>query len=213
LTLLHTGLLTALSSRHRTYGTLAELLRGIQKLVPGHTAVYFSSFAYLQAVAAKLGTGFPMLVQQPEMSQKERRELLLRLQGARSPRLLLGVIGGSLAESVDFPPGLVRVVVVVGPGLPALSVENELLRYHYTENEEDGFLLAYLLPGMSAVLQAAGRLIRRETDRGVLLLVGGRFRSERFWPLLPAEYRETLRICGNNGEVLREIENWEGRQA
>ena len=79
------------------------------------------------------------------------------------------------AEGVDYPGELLSGVFVVSPALPQVSFERELLRRYFDEQEEAGFEYAYLQPGMTRVVQAAGRLIRSETDRGVIALICRRF--------------------------------------
>ena len=75
------------------------------------------------------------------------------------------------AEGVDYPGELLSGVFVVSPALPQVSFERELLRRYFDDQEEAGFDYAYLQPGMTRVVQAAGRLIRSETDRGVIALI------------------------------------------
>src|SRR5882724_5132148 len=92
------------------------------------------------------------------------------------------------AEGVDYPGELLETVVVVSPGLPQLSFERELLRRHFDERAGNGFEYAYLHPGMTRVIQAAGRLIRTENDRGVIALICGRFLEEAYSERLPRDW-------------------------
>jgi Rad3-related DNA helicase len=52
-----------------------------------------------------------------------------------------------------------------------------------------GFEYAYVFPGINRVLQAAGRVIRSELDRGVVLLIDQRFGSARYRSLFPREWQ------------------------
>ena len=72
----------------------------------------------------------------------------------------------------------------------AADLARELLRRRYEERfgAEEGFALAYALPGMTRVIQGAGRLIRSERDRGVVALFDRRFLEEPWRSLLPAEW-------------------------
>jgi len=108
------------------------------------------------------------------------------------PTVLAAVLGGIFAEGVDPPPGALRAVFIVGPGLPPVGLERDLLREHYEERFGDGWLHASLVPGMIRVVQAAGRLVRRPEDRGVVVLVGRRFRWREHQALLPADWSPTL---------------------
>ena len=123
-----------------------------------------------------------LLVQRADFSDFERQQILEALASPPSEGILLfAVSGGMYAEGVDYPGELLSGVFVVSPALPQVSFERELLRRYFDEREEAGFDYAYLQPGMTRVVQAAGRLIRSETDRGVIALD------------LPALPRETLR--------------------
>ena len=85
---------------------------------------------------------------------------------------------------------LLSAVFVVSPALPQVSFERELLRRYFDETERAGFEYAYLQPGMTRVIQAAGRLIRSETDTGVIALLCRRFLQEPYVRHLPREWYE-----------------------
>ena len=88
-----------------------------------------------------------------------------------SPYLLGSLLGGIFAEGIDLPGDALDGVVIVGVGLPQVNLFQETLRAYYERTFGDGFLYAYMLPGMQKVAQAVGRVIRTETDRGVVLLL------------------------------------------
>ena len=92
------------------------------------------------------------------------------------------------AEGVDYPGELISGVFVVSPALPQVSFERELLRRYFDDREDAGFDYAYLQPGMTRVVQAAGRLIRSETDRGVIALICRRFIEEPYASRLPRDW-------------------------
>jgi DNA excision repair protein ERCC-2 len=79
-------------------------------------------------------------------------------------------------------------VIVVGPALPPVGLERELLHAHFEQRYGRGFLYGSLVPGLTRVVQAAGRLVRRVEDRGVIVLVDRRFRWREVGALLPAEW-------------------------
>ena len=130
-----------------------------------------------------------LLVQRPELSDFERQEILRALESPPPEGILLfAVSGGMYAEGVDYPGELLSGVFVVSPALPQVSFERELLRRYFDEKEEAGFDYAYLQPGMTRVVQAAGRLIRSETDRGVIALICRRFVEEPYARYLPRDW-------------------------
>jgi Rad3-related DNA helicase len=112
--------------------------------------------------------------------------------------LLLAAAGGFFGEGVEWP-GRLQGVAVIGPCLPPPDLARELLRRRYEERfgAEEGFALAYALPGMTRVIQGAGRLIRSERDRGVVALFDRRFVAEPWRSLLPAEW-----LAGGEAEAL-----------
>ena len=129
------------------------------------------------------------------MSEAERQAVIARLAAFKGPGmaspppvLLLAVQGGIFTEGVDYPGEMCVGVIVVGPGLPRLSFERELVKGHFDRVYGRGFEYAYLYPGMSRVIQAAGRVIRTATDKGVVVLVGDRFATPRYTSHFPRDW-------------------------
>jgi len=166
----------------------AELLQAGIEAVPGNVAVYFPSFAMLDDLAGRWQLERPVLRQAPGMDDEARQAQLTALAEAEGPVVLAAVLGGIFAEGIDLPPGALDAVMVVGPALPPVGVERDLLRAHFEERFGEGFAYASLIPGMTRVVQAAGRLIRRPEDRGVVWLVGRRFRWRDVSALLPSDW-------------------------
>jgi DNA excision repair protein ERCC-2 len=188
---------TSFRERSRHYGRIAEL---IAELAPAgrNGLVLFPSYAFLKEVANRLYVPDHRIeVQQSDHSELLRREVLARLAANAEPTLLLAVLGGVFAEGVDYPGEMLSAVIVVSPALPQVGPERELLKGYFAERYERGFEYAYLIPGMTRVVQAAGRLIRSESDRGVIALVCRRFLREPYLSLLPEDWR------GSGGEGLR----------
>jgi Rad3-related DNA helicase len=102
--------------------------------------------------------------------------------------LLLAVLGGVFAEGVDYPGEMLSEVIVVSPALPQVGPERELLKEYFADRYERGFDYAYLVPGMTRVVQAAGRLIRSADDRGVIVLICRRFLRPPYVTMLPADW-------------------------
>ena len=98
------------------------------------------------------------------------------------------VMGGVFAEGVDLPGDRLLGVAAVGVGLPQICPEREAPREHFDRDGRDGFALAYRIPGMVKVLQAVGRVIRTERDRGVALLIDARFFQGAYSGLLPERF-------------------------
>lgn len=112
-------------------------------------------------------------------------------------------MGGVFAEGIDLPAERLCGAVIVGVGLPQLCLERDVLRDAYEETYQSGFRYAYQYPGMSKVLQAAGRIIRTETDRGALLLIDTRYSLADYRALLPAHW--SLQRVKNTAELTERL--------
>ncbi len=180
---------TAFRDRAAHAAPTAAVLAQCIAAVPGNVAVYFPSFAMLRDIAARWALpGRQILSQEPTMPDALRREWLDRLARPGPPAVLAAVLGGIFAEGIDLPAGALSGVFVVGPALPPVGLERDLLSDYYEQRYGQGFRYASLVPGMTRVVQAAGRLIRRPEDRGVIVLFDRRFRWKEYQELLPSEW-------------------------
>lgn len=181
---------TTFAARAKNYGLVAALVAQMSDAQNGNGLVLFPSYQFLEQVAAKMPPiRAKLIVQRANLGQLEREEIFRTLASApREGVLLFAVLGGMYAEGVDYPGELLSAVYVVSPGLPQVSFERELLRRYFEETEQAGFEYAYLQPGMTRVIQAAGRLIRSETDRGVIALLCQRFLQEPYAGHLPRDW-------------------------
>ncbi len=169
---------------------IAERLAAFAQAVPGNCLALFPSYGFLAQVAAELPpSGKRVLVQEAASGDRERNRILEALRGTLfGDVLLLAVAGGVFAEGVDYPGDALKAVAVVGPCLPGLSLEQQLLRGFYDERFERGFEYAFVVPGMTRVVQAAGRLIRSAEDTGVIALLDRRFLERPYRDHLPADW-------------------------
>ena len=141
------------------------------------------------------------------MSERQREGFLGRFE-TDTPRTLVGfaVMGGIFGEGIDLVGTRLSGAAVVGVGLPAVCLERELIREYFTTRLEQGFEYAYMYPGINRVLQAAGRVIRTETDRGVVLLIDQRYGSGHYHTLLPGHW-SPVTIRGHD-EFCRELRSF-----
>ncbi|MCK6526565.1 ATP-dependent DNA helicase [Myxococcota bacterium] len=186
---------TLYRDRTRTAPAVGAAIDDALGLDPRAWLVYFPSFEYRDLVAPHVGAaGRAVLRQGPRMDDGERTALLDRLSAPDAPGpVLLGVLGGIFAEGIDLPGARIGGVVVVSPALPRYGVERELLREHLQGRFGRGFEYAYLYPGMSRVVQAAGRVIRGPEDRATVVLLCRRFAERRALELLPADWQVQVR--------------------
>jgi DNA excision repair protein ERCC-2 len=210
-----TSVTTRWRDRTRESPRIARRIAEFSDQVPGHCLALFPSHAFLAAVAAQLPvTGKTLRCQSREADGREREAILRELRDPRAgPVLLLAVAGGVFAEGIDYPGESLRGVVVVGPCLPATDPERRLLESEYGERFDRGFDYAYAIPGMTRVVQAAGRLIRSERDTGVIALLGRRLLREPYRSLLPEAWlrgRPPEELVGNPVAVASEFFSAQG---
>ncbi|MBM3838131.1 MAG: ATP-dependent DNA helicase [Verrucomicrobia bacterium] len=176
----------------RRGSTVEEVARAIGAVTQGRQGnylVYFPSYQYLDQVRrsfVELYPGVSTLAQAPGMTE-EAREAFLQAFRSDHDRTLVGfaVMGGIFGEGIDLAGERLIGAVIVGVGLPQICLERNLIRAHFDTKNGAGFDYAYVFPGMTRVCQAAGRVIRTETDRGVVLLIDIRFAERRYRELMP----------------------------
>ena len=174
--------------RARDKAAIAAHVESTIRAVPGNVAVFFSSFALRDAVAAEMGlTGRPMIFQERSMDEADRARVIQTLQKGEN-HVLMGVLGGIFSEGIDLPGAGLLAAVIVGPALPAVGLERKLMSAWFQELHGHGFRYAYQVPGMARVVQAAGRVIRTPDDIGAIVLVGRRFLLREYQAFFPPEW-------------------------
>ena len=181
---------TTFRERPANYERIAERLAGFADSVPGNCLALFPSYAFLSEVTGRMRLrNKRVLVQRQADSDAEREVLLQALRSAIfGDILLVAVAGGVFAEGVDYPGEVLKAVAVVGPCLPAVTLEQQLLKEYYDERFEKGFEYSFVVPGMTRVVQAAGRLIRSPEDTGVIALFDQRFLHSPYRQYLPSDW-------------------------
>lgn len=181
---------TAYRVRPANYDRIAERLATFADSVPGNCLALFPSYAFLAEVTGRMKLKVKRVLVQRQADSDQERELLL--QALRSAIfgdvLLVAVAGGVFAEGVDYPGEVLKAVAVVGPCLPAVTLEQQLLKDYYQERFDRGFEYSFVVPGMTRVVQAAGRLIRSAQDTGVIALFDQRFLHAPYRQYLPGDW-------------------------
>ena len=174
-------------------GTLDDVVQAIAAATAqrrGNYLIYLPSYQYLGEVHGRFQAAHPeihTLLQAPGMSEADRDDFL-RAFSADHGQTLIGfaVMGGIFGEGIDLVGDRLIGAIIVGVGLPQLCAERDLIRAYFQTRTGAGFDYAYTFPGMNRVLQAIGRVIRSEADRGVVLLIDTRFAEARYRRLFPA---------------------------
>jgi DNA excision repair protein ERCC-2 len=183
------GVSTAYAKRDAHRESIVEILQKTVEAVPGNVALYFGSFDQLDDLLGDCAWPEREVLRQARgLSDEARAALLARMRDAADgrPRVLAAVLGGVFAEGVDLPGAALRAVVVVGPSLPPPSAELALRRAWWEERFDDGFDLSSIQPGMTRVVQAAGRVVRSADERGLVVLLCARFLQHAYAAYLPS---------------------------
>lgn len=174
---------TTLKKRASTYVEVALYLERLVEGKLGNYLIFFPSYQYLEAVKGHLHLSQDTVViaQSKEMTLTDRQNFLNQFTiMPKNTTIGLAVLGGIFSEGIDLVGDRLIGVAIVSVGLPQLSFARDLIAAYQTGKGHHGFTFAYVYPAINKVLQAMGRVIRSETDRGVALLIDERFLREEY---------------------------------
>lgn len=192
--------------RDRFMPKVVDLIVKTVKQKVGNYFVFFPSYEYMEKCYAYFDntTSIDVLTQDRNMDNYERSDFLARFK--KNPtKTTVGflIMGGIFSEGIDLLSDRLIGAIIVGVGLPKISFENDLIKEHEGEEKADiGFDYAYVYPGFNKVLQAAGRVIRSEEDRGVIVLADSRFASMRYMNLYQEIWPDARQVSSED-----ELEN------
>ncbi len=184
-----------LSTRYRdredTYLEITEMIHGFVTSKKGNFMVFFPSYAYMNRVYEVFVDNHPeirTLIQRGAMNEKEREEFLESFQEGEN-LVAFAVLGGVFSEGIDLSGDRLIGAVIVGVGMPQIGFERNIIRDYFDHNLGQGFHYSYTYPGMNKILQAVGRVIRTEDDRGTVLLIDDRYLQGTYTSLMPPEWK------------------------
>ena len=155
----------------------------------GNYLFFFPSYSFMESVYERyIEIDHDAVKQNREMTESDRQEFLNNFTFSSSTRAF-AVMGGVFSEGIDLIGERLRGVAIITVGLPGLSYERNILKSHFQKKYNRGYEYAYIYPGMIKVVQAAGRVIRTEDDRGKILLMDKRFSLEPYKFLLPSHWK------------------------
>lgn len=191
---------TRLNSRRDTAPECAEIIAETVSQKSGNYMVYFPSYDYMKRVCKLFARIMPecaIAMQRQGMSYRER-EKFINLFRDKTRGAVVGfcVLGGMFSEGIDLVGESLIGSIIVGTGMPMLSAERNIMEAYYNDENGRGHEFAYSCPGMNKVLQAAGRVIRTEHDRGVVVLIDDRYAEPGIKMLLPKHFRH-IKYTGN----------------
>ena len=183
------------------YQRYATYIFRVVKAKMGNYLIFFPSYRFMEDVyqeftqlLASDEEEMELVIQQKHMDEEERENFLRAFEMGREKSLIgFGVLGGIFSEGIDLTNEKLIGTLIIGTGLPQVCNEREILKNYFDQKGLYGFDYAYRYPGMNKVLQAAGRVIRTEDDRGVILLLDERFQREKGKEIFPKEWADCER--------------------
>ncbi|EAK9281263.1 ATP-dependent DNA helicase [Listeria monocytogenes] len=199
---------TKYQMRENSMEAVVDALYALASGKKGNYLFFFPSFLYLQKGYNLFKEKYPdiRLQKQDAAMDEEQREHFLESFQAGNEESLVGfcVLGGVFSEGIDLRGERLVGAAVVGVGLAQLNHESDLIKDYYNETIGQGFDYAYQIPGMNKVLQAVGRVVRGESDRGVVLLIEERFSTNRYRALFPAHWNHAKTVKSTD-DISREV--------
>lgn len=208
---------TRYRDRDNSIQSIVNVTKAMVESKKGNYILFFPSYVYMNLVKEELFKtieNVSFITQRQEMFNKERQDMLKLFQEeSETTQVFMFVMGGIFGESIDLIGEQLSGVLIVGTGLPALSPFNNVLKSHYDLTFRNGFDFAYTYPGLNKVIQAVGRVIRTETDRGVAILLDDRFTMRKYLQLYPKQWSH-LEVCNNVDDIKKVISDFwdEGKE-
>jgi DNA excision repair protein ERCC-2 len=205
---------TRYSNRERNYGKISDAVQRIAVLHQGNYFVFLPSFEFLERVVDHFRPpeGFAVLKQERGMHVAGVKAILDHLRYGSVPTIVFAVQGGSFSEGVDYAGEMLIGAFVVGPPLPNYDLEREQMREYYQQRYGAGFEYAYTIPAMAKAIQAAGRVIRSGTDRGLIVLMDSRFTEAGYSRSMPADWFESDVSELVSGSILKDVAEFWAQQ-
>jgi DNA excision repair protein ERCC-2 len=204
---------TRYSARERNYAKIADAIQKIAAIRRGNYFAFFPSFEFLERVLGPFQPpeGFTILRQERDMKAPQVEAILDHLREQVVPTIVFAVQGGMFSEGLDYPGEMVIGAFVIGPPLPNFDLEREQMREYYQGHYGAGFDYAYTIPAMAKAIQAAGRVIRSETDRGLIVLMDNRFVQPGYSRSMPMDWFDSSASELVSASILKEVSDFWGR--
>lgn len=205
---------TKYKNRENSYDKIVDTIKSAVEKRQGNYIIYFPSYKYMNEVFTRFCEKYPeieTMIQQNIMSEEEREGFLSRFQPETANTLVcFSVLGGIFSEGIDLKGDRLIGAIIVSVGLPQISTEQDIIMDYFQQKNGMGYENAYMFPGMNKVLQAAGRVIRSENDKGMVLLVDERFSHQTYRALFPRHWEHHVRVRDTR-DLQKKLEHfWDG---
>ena len=150
---------------------------------------------------------YEMIIQESHLSDDERLEIINKFKTTTNTKVGFFVMGGVFSEGIDFIGDSLSGVIIVGVGLPLVCDENNILKEFFDLRYQKGYEYAYMYPGFTKVIQAVGRVIRSNEDKGIAILLDERFVYSTYLSIMPPHWKNK-KIITNNYLLKKELKDF-----
>ena len=201
---------TKYKNRSASIDEIIEIIETTTNNRKGNYIVFFPSYKYLEMIVDKVELeGCEMIIQSSDLDDKKRIEIIEKFrEKSEFSRVGFFVMGGVFSEGIDLIGDALSGVIIVGVGLPMICDENNILKDYFDQIYAKGFEYAYMYPGFTKVIQAVGRVIRTETDRGFAILIDERFNYSQYRNLMPQHWKN-IKVINSNYVLKKELEEFD----
>ena len=198
---------TKYKSRTESIDYIIESIETLTNTHSGNYIIFFPSYQYMNMVLDCIDNpNYDIVIQKSNSNEDERNKIIEEFNDTTRCKVGFFVMGGLFSEGLDFVGDSLNGVIIVGVGLPLYCDENNLLKEYFEVEYQNGFDYAYTYPGFTKVIQAVGRVIRSDEDRGVAILIDERFTYSKYYELMPSHWKNKKIITnayGLKNEILK----------
>lgn len=197
-------------NRDNNIEQLCKYINNIINNQIGNYMVFFPSYNYLNKVFESYERIYDcksIIVHKPNMTEIEYKAFIDMFY--RNENLTaFTVIGGTFAEGIDLTEDKLIGAIVISTGIPQICFERDIIKNFFDKKYNMGFEFAYMYPGFNKVLQASGRVIRTEKDKGTITLIDSRFLHKRYLDLFPEHWKNYNIVYNLNNLINYQNEFW-----
>ncbi|MCX8166940.1 MAG: ATP-dependent DNA helicase [Candidatus Micrarchaeota archaeon] len=187
------------------YSKIASTIRKIHETLQDKLVCYFPSFEFMENVNRYAANEMVVLAQKEKMDPKDVRAL--KENFVKIGDALFCVLGGSLAEGIEFKNNVVKAIVIVGMPLSKMNALTKAKIQYFDHHFGNGIDYAYIVPAMNKIVQACGRLIRSEKDYGIIVFLEDRIGYKNYSKHLP-EHLSSIEIDGSRESMEKVIKRF-----
>ena len=134
-----------------------------------------------------------ILKEQKFMTKEQKEDIVEKFKESggfdSKAKVLFAITSGSFAEGLDLPNNALELVGVFGLPLGVSDLFTQVVIRHFDKKFKKGQAYGYVYPAMNKIIQAAGRCIRTEEDKGVVVLMDTRFMFPQYALSFPKHWK------------------------